>query len=222
MNILTIPKLSLQNSSLPDLSHYISEKGGREMIRCNNWDSKEFPEIPILSFNSSFSETSLFIHFYVCEDPKNVTITKKEDTEPVYEDSCVEAFISLDNKKSYFNFEFNSKGICLGAYGTNREDRDFFTKDKLHCIQRFYKSEFDTKGSNFQLWKLLVSIPWNLLNTTYDKIIKNESVYANFYKCGDKTPSPHYLSWAPIKTDKPDFHRPEFFQKITFDSNTLL
>ncbi|MBO7233161.1 MAG: hypothetical protein J6V16_08435, partial [Bacteroidales bacterium] len=22
---------------------------------------------------------------------------------------------------------------------------------------------------------------------------------------------PHYLSWQPINTEKPDFHRPEFF-----------
>ena len=27
---------------------------------------------------------------------------------------------------------------------------------------------------------------------------------------------PHYLSWMPIDTPKPDFHRPEFFGKINF------
>ncbi|MDE5921249.1 MAG: hypothetical protein K2G82_06535, partial [Paramuribaculum sp.] len=29
------------------------------------------------------------------------------------------------------------------------------------------------------------------------------------------TSEPHYLSWAPITTPQPDFHRPEFFGNIT-------
>lgn len=37
---------------------------------------------------------------------------------------------------------------------------------------------------------------------------------ANFYKCGDGLTVPHYLSWSPIVTEKPDFHRPEFFNQI--------
>ena len=41
-----------------------------------------------------------------------------------------------------------------------------------------------------------------------------ESIRANFYKCGDKTAHPHYLSWSPIDTPKPDFHRPEFFGEL--------
>ena len=38
----------------------------------------------------------------------------------------------------------------------------------------------------------------------------------NFYKCGDRLPVPHYLSWAPIGTPKPDFHRPEYFDRLIF------
>ncbi len=40
----------------------------------------------------------------------------------------------------------------------------------------------------------------------------------NFYKCADRTSSPHFLSWAPISTPEPDFHRPEFFSKIILDA----
>ena len=39
---------------------------------------------------------------------------------------------------------------------------------------------------------------------------------ANFYKCGDKTLQPHFLSWSPIHSEKPDFHRPEDFGIINF------
>ena len=43
------------------------------------------------------------------------------------------------------------------------------------------------------------------------------SIRANFYKCGDKTAHPHYLSWSPIDTPKPDFHRPDFFGELLLD-----
>ena len=38
----------------------------------------------------------------------------------------------------------------------------------------------------------------------------------NFYKCASGSSQPHYLSWNPINTEKPDFHRPDFFGKIIF------
>ncbi len=37
----------------------------------------------------------------------------------------------------------------------------------------------------------------------------------NLYKCGDNLSHPHFLSWRPIQTDKPDFHRPEYFERVT-------
>ena len=40
---------------------------------------------------------------------------------------------------------------------------------------------------------------------------------ANFYKCGNKTPHKHYLSWAPIDLDSPNFHCPEYFGVIQFE-----
>ena len=39
----------------------------------------------------------------------------------------------------------------------------------------------------------------------------------NFYKCGDNLSKPHFLSWAPIHTEKPNFHTPQFFQKVDFE-----
>ncbi len=39
----------------------------------------------------------------------------------------------------------------------------------------------------------------------------------NLNKCASATSAPHYLSWNPIDTPTPDFHRPEFFGKIILD-----
>jgi Carbohydrate-binding family 9 len=40
---------------------------------------------------------------------------------------------------------------------------------------------------------------------------------ANFQKCGDSLPSPHYLVWNYIESENPDFHRPEFFGEVEFE-----
>lgn len=39
----------------------------------------------------------------------------------------------------------------------------------------------------------------------------------NFYKCGDRTLRPHYLSWSPMTAKTPDFHRRQDFGTIRFD-----
>jgi hypothetical protein len=40
---------------------------------------------------------------------------------------------------------------------------------------------------------------------------------ANFYKCGDKTSHPHWLTWAPVEFPKPNFHLPGFFGMLIFE-----
>ena len=39
----------------------------------------------------------------------------------------------------------------------------------------------------------------------------------NVYKCGDNLSQPHFLSWQPIHTDKPNFHVPQFFGEVEFE-----
>lgn len=63
-------------------------------------------------------------------------------------------------------------------------------------------------------WNLLVAIPFELIGLDGNNL--PEKLYANFYKCADGTSLPHYLSWSPIETEKPDFHRPDFFGEIYF------
>ncbi|MCF0164164.1 MAG: hypothetical protein HUJ92_02685, partial [Bacteroidales bacterium] len=49
------------------------------------------------------------------------------------------------------------------------------------------------------------------------KSLKGAQMTANFYKCGDDTAVPHFLSWNPIPIEKPSFHRPDHFGKIIFE-----
>ncbi|MPN39714.1 hypothetical protein SDC9_187243 [bioreactor metagenome] len=63
-------------------------------------------------------------------------------------------------------------------------------------------------------WSLTIKIPLQLLNT--DTSAPITTLYGNFYKCGDETTKPHYVSWSKIETQQPDFHQPDFFGMLEF------
>ena len=67
-------------------------------------------------------------------------------------------------------------------------------------------------------WHITFVIPVTALFcdkfASWDEIV---NARCNFYKCGDNLSKPHFLSWAPIHTEKPNFHTPQFFQKVDFE-----
>jgi len=58
-------------------------------------------------------------------------------------------------------------------------------------------------------WSLTVGIPLDLIG-----LVPGDTFRCNFYKCGDKTKIPHYVTWAPIGVSSPDYHRPEYFKEV--------
>ena len=73
----------------------------------------------------------------------------------------------------------------------------------------------ETEGDN--RWTLTLAIPAAALFR--DRIAGWDGVQGamNLYKCGDDLSCPHYLSWRPVGTPTPDFHRPEFFEPVFFE-----
>ena len=47
--------------------------------------------------------------------------------------------------------------------------------------------------------------------------ISGKKLRANFYKCGDRMPVKHYVTWNPIGWPQPDYHRPEYFGELVFE-----
>lgn len=132
-----------------------------------------------------------------------------EDGGPVWQDSCVELFIqALDGSGDYCNFEFNSQGLCLSARGPDRHHRRPLIEKEYAVIQREL-CPLSTQPEPWLGWILEVRIPRELLGTSQD--LRQQDLRGNLYKCGDLTASPHYLSAFPIATERPDFHRPEYF-----------
>lgn len=171
-----------------------------------NW--KEYPYKPQVNFKIAHNGEMLFIHYNVKENYQ-VRAEGTKDQDPVWQDSCVEFFIE-DKIPQYHNFEFNSRGICLSALGINRKNRTPRNSDELQQIIRL-ASGVVTENKTHK-WSLIVGIPFDIL-----KLKSGETYSANFYKCGDKTEVPHYISWNKIETITPDFHCPAFFGKILLE-----
>lgn len=66
-------------------------------------------------------------------------------------------------------------------------------------------------------WEVALLIPYKVFFKHAITRLDGMSIRANFYKCGDELQKPHFLSWNPIKIEKPDFHRPDFFGLLEFE-----
>ena len=127
--------------------------------------------------------------------------------DPVYKDSCLELFCNFDPRESdlYINFEVNANGAYLICTGSGRENRS-------PLATRVFPTVRAAKTDDF--WDVALYIPRETLWEVYGREIEFTEGYelrANVYKCGDETACPHWLTWSPVKSEKPDFHRPEQF-----------
>lgn len=198
--------------SMEKAKSILSEKNSFEYIEAVNWP-ESFALKPESKFKIARSSSAFFIHFVVNEKVIKASFSKDQD--PVWQDSAVEFFCQLPGKETYFNFEFNCIGFCLANERKSRtEDVNPLTPEKMSQIKRLTSlgtEPFEEKQGDFD-WTLTVAIPFNLLGVDPGNL--PEKIRANFYKCGDKTSTPHYVSWNPIGVLNPDFHRPEFFGEL--------
>ena len=66
-------------------------------------------------------------------------------------------------------------------------------------------------------WEVALVIPYSAFFMHNITSLGGKTIRANFYKCGDKLQTPHFLSWSPIDLEKPNFHCPEFFGELHFE-----
>lgn len=146
-------------------------------------------------------------------DEQNPRRTFTQPDQPVFQDSCLEGFINFnpdDPKIGYINFEINANGAMWCAVGRQRHGRIFLRRLGIQVPQP--EVQMDAQG-----WTATVLIPLELIYSVYGEIPfeQGSRLAGNFYKCGDATEQPHYLSWAPIPLPNPDYHTPEHFGVLT-------
>ena len=72
------------------------------------------------------------------------------------------------------------------------------------------------KEKGRQCWSLTMAIPFDIYGLD-GAAVSGKAMLANFYKCGDDMPVPHYVTWSPVGCPSPDYHRPEYFGEIVFE-----
>lgn len=144
------------------------------------------------------------------------TITARVDqwNGAVWEDSCLECFLQpLPQDPRYINVEMNAAGAGLIGLGEGREGRRRLTAPP---------EDLDLQVSRHAggWWAVRCCLSWRFLETLFGAEMGNRrGMRGNFYTC-DETLHPHFGCWNRIGTEKPDFHRPEFFGTLLFaDAN---
>lgn len=213
MNKLHIPYLSKLNSiDLEDVANLLSEKGSCAEINTINWPD-QYAYKPQTNLYIGRSDEALFLHYAV--KGKSLKAVYSEDQSNVHEDSCVEFFCMPEGADRYTNFEFNAIGTCSASKRKGRDKGiEPFPEEDMKRIERYATAgtePFEEKTGE-HVWELTVKIPLDMMGL--DPSSLPEKIRGNFYKCADETEAVHFVSWAPIATENPDFHRPEFFGEL--------
>lgn len=130
----------------------------------------------------------------------------------VCNDSCMEFFFApkMDDAR-YFNFEWNK--LCNAYIGFGAERRTRVRQILKNPKDVFMPVSVDTEGG----WAIEYRIPLSFIRMYVPEFVFEGKAACNFYKCGDLTEIPHYLAWAPLSSEKPDYHRRWDFGTLVFE-----
>ncbi|EHQ30381.1 carbohydrate-binding family 9-like protein [Mucilaginibacter paludis] len=168
---------------------------------------------PGVEFNIAYTTDAILLKYFVKE--KYAVARHTEVNDLVYKDSCVEFFLSFNNGRSYYNLEFNCIGTPYCAYGMDRHNRVELPVDVVKQIVLLNDIK-KVEKQDYTEWEIALLIPFKVFVHDHITSLKGCECKANFYKCGEETPEPHYLSWNNIINSEPDFHLPQFFGTINF------
>lgn len=190
--------------------------------RLQNYMGEKPDHFPKTEVKVAYDETAVYVMFRV--EDRYVRAVAAEHQDNVCKDSCVEFFFTpgSDVSKGYFNLEMNCGGTLLFHFQTvPRQDKVIIPLDackKIRCshsMPRIVDPEIEEPVT----WTVAYAIPIALLQN-YCEVVepKSKTVWrANFYKCADNSSHPHWLTWAPVEGDRPEFHRPQSFGTLSFE-----
>ena len=216
MSALVIPIQNMaQCESLFDKIKELTEGGLSLDINQINWPA-DFPKLLPVTVHIAHDNQKLYLYYQVKGEELRVVNTK--DFMSVWEDSCVEFFMQRKGEKTYRNFEFNAHGVLLASKRESKDNAEQLAEGVMASIERFATIEHVYKeGVQLSNWTLFAAIPKEALGFLADENLSAQAIGANFYKCGDETNEPHFISWNAIDTPTPNFHVPQFFGELIFE-----
>ncbi|MGM9618855.1 MAG: carbohydrate-binding family 9-like protein [Oscillospiraceae bacterium] len=168
------------------------------------------PPAPVSAWaQACHNGAELLVRMEAVESPIRATLTGP--LEQVCNDSCLEFFFAPDpGDGRYFNFEFNPLGTLYLGFGAARPHR--IRQVPKDAVGLFRPEPFTTESG----WGVSFRIPLAFLRLYFPNFSFQGEAAGNFYKCGDETVLPHYLSWNPMTAERPDFHRRQDFGTLLF------
>ena len=152
------------------------------------------------------------LHVRMTAKESAIRATLTGPLEQVCNDSCLEFFFApcLGDAR-YFNFEWNPLGTLYLGFGAERKTR---VRQVVRSAQELFAPKpFETEDG----WGIEFSIPASFIRLYVPGFALSGEAACNFYKCGDKTEIQHYLAWAPLTSEKPDYHRRQDFGLLKFE-----
>lgn len=179
--------------------------------------------IPTTSFATAWTSESIYVYFSVQD--RYVCTRHLTPQSPVCQDSCVEFFFSPgpDIQAGYFNLEMNAAGtVLLHFQPAPKTQVQALPKEALHSLTISTSLTSPIAGEHTAPldWNINACIPLDILRPYCNIVAPHPGALwrGNFYKCADHSSYPHWLSWAPIETKVPQFHRPDAFGTLAFSS----
>ena len=133
----------------------------------------------------------------------------------ICEDSCLEFFFCpLEEEPRYFNVEYNPNCCRYLGFGSGLANLTRLIPDNGVDVFHPQVTRFD--GG----WELTYRIPYTFIRLfapAFDPA-PGKAIRANCSKCGDKTATPHWLTWnrLPYSPAEFTFHLPEHFGRMIF------
>lgn len=204
---LVVERLKIEAVNAKFLELAFEKEKWNKIDQCP-WRS-EFPYCPEVMFQIGHDDTNIYLHYRVKEEfVKGQYIRPNEN---VWEDSCVEFFLSLDGKRTYYNFEFNVLATGLIGYGSAiKSERNRLSTEDIESVDAYVNL---SKMAGVKTWDSYLVVPKAIFG---EVDFSGNTFHGNFYKCGDGLPKPHFLAWNSIENDKPNFHMPAYFGELSF------
>lgn len=156
-----------------------------------------------------YDDKALYVRLEAVEQEIRATLTGLLDE--VCEDSCLEFFFRPDpDDLRYFNIECNPNGCLYLGFGSSVNDLIRLIPEAPFIHPEIARTEDG--------WMTTYSIPYSFIRQFFPHFspAPGRSIRANCYKCGEKTPQPHYITWNPIPDEPLTFHCPQHFGTMYF------
>ncbi|HOW18141.1 MAG TPA: carbohydrate-binding family 9-like protein [Phycisphaerae bacterium] len=218
---------------------YVVSRLSEPMTIDADWDKPAWKHVPPLELTQFMGERpehfprtqarlvyddeAIYVIFRV--EDRYVRAVAQKHHDAVCRDSCVEFFFTPgdDTAAGYFNMEMNCGGTTYFDFQVIPRKNaipiapaDLERVRIAHVLPKIVEPEIAGPTT----WTVEYRIPFDILPRYYPgakKPAPGVTWRANFYKCGDDTSHPHWLTWSYVDRPKPDFHVPSSFGTLRFE-----